>query len=369
MIHISGHGGDMDYREQFEALRGEPYIRAVNLVGVKEFYAEHGCDIRELMDEVGIPHRALEDLDSLISFRAMATMSEIFASRYNLPFAGLQMSARSAPEYAWLGPSILMANFVKTLGEWGDLALRYWSFHTNGFKLENIEPAESGIAILRIHFQALPFPARQFIEATMANIIGVAKVICDKPEMRPRVVRFRHRAPLDVGYHTEFFNCPVEFNCDHVEVLFDREIKQYETSGSMRIFKPMMQLYIGERIRRMKLFDYSMASTVALSITSMLGSGHCGQEEVAHALQLNPKKMQRQLGKEGTTFSELLDKVRQRIARQLLVETDAAVSQIAGLLDYASPGPFIVAFQRWEGTSPLQYRKQQRELMTNVIAG
>lgn len=99
----------------------------------------------------------------------------------------------------------------------------------------------------------------------------------------------------------------------------------------------------------------------------MLGSGHCGQEQVAESLHLNAKKMQRQLGKEGTTFSELLDKVRQCIARQLLIETDAPVSQIAGLLDYASPGPFIVAFQRWEGTSPLQYRKRQRELMALVM--
>lgn len=359
----------MNYREQFETLRGEPYIRAVNLVGMKEFYAEHGCNILELMQEVGIPGRALDDLDSLISFRAMAVMSELFASRYNLPHAGMQMSARSAPEYAWLGPSILMANFVGTLGQWGELALRYWAFHTNGFKLEDIEPEGTDKAILRIHFQALVFPARQFIEATVANIVGVSKVICDRPDLRPNVVRFQHRGPMDTRFHEQFFECPVEFNCEHVEVEFDRKIKQYETKGSMRIFKPLMQLYIGERIRRMKLFDHTMASTVALAITSMLGSGRCGQETVAASLQISPKKMQRQLGKEGTNFSELIDKVRQRIANQLLIETDAPVSQIAGLLDYASPGPFIVAFQRWEDISPLQYRKRQRELMSAVMTG
>lgn len=359
----------MGYREQFAALRGEPYIRAVNLTGLREFFAEHGCDMLDLMDEVGIPHKSLDDLDSLISYRALAVMSELFAARYNVPYAGMQMSARSAPEYAWLGPSVLMARFVKTLGEWGDLALRYWQFHTNGFKLELIEPDGQPEMTLRIHFQYLAIPARHFVEATVANIVGVAKVISDRPEIRPVCVRFQHRSHDDVAFYKEFFDCPVEFGCDHVDIVFDKSVRSLETSGSMRVFKPMMQLYIGERIRRMKLFDYSMASTVALAITSILGAGKCSQETVALSLQLNPKKMQRQLAKEGTTFSELLDNVRQRIARQLLIETDAAVSQIAGLLDYASPGSFITAFQRWESTSPMQFRKMRRDEMASVVEG
>ena len=359
----------MGYREQFEALRGEPYIRAVNLVGMREFLAEHDCDMLALMDEVGIPRKALEDLDSLISFRALAVLGELVGNRHNIPYFGLMMAQRSAPEYACLGPSILMANFVRTAREWGELALRYWQFHTNGFKIELIEPDGSDVAILRVHFQALAFPARQFVEGTVGNIVGLFKVISETPDANPVEVRFQHRGPPDQSLHQEVFRCPVLFSCDHVEITFDRKFLDFETRGGMRLLKPMMQLYIGERIRRMKLFDHTLASTVALAITSILGSGHCNQDAVATSLHLHPKAMKRQLAKEGTTFTELLENVRQRIARQLLVETDAAVMQIAGLLDYASPGPFIVAFRRWEGMPPLQYRKQQRQIMISVVEG
>ena len=358
----------MNYREQFESLNGEPYLKAVNLVGFKEYCAKYGCDALQLMDEVGIPRKALDDLDSLVSFRSTVVMMELLSSRYNLPNLGLEISAAGAPDYPALGPSILIANFVKTMREWTLLAIRYWQFHTNGFKLELIEHEQEEFALIRIHFQAMAFPARQYIEASVANIIGVAKVVADSPEENPLVVRFQHREPKDISFHHNFFNCPVEFNCEHVEIAFHKRALDYETKGGMRVFKPLMELYIRERIRRMRLFDYSMSSTVALAITSMLGFGHCGQEQVAKSLHINVKNMQRQLGKEGTTFSELLDNVRHRIARQLLIETDAAVSQIAGLLDYASAGPFIVAFQRWEHTSPLQFRKQQRELMATAIA-
>ena len=359
----------MNYREQFEALKGEPYIRAVNLAGFTEYCARYECDALELMDEVGIPRKALDDLDSLISFRSIVVLMELFATRYQLPYLGMQISAAAAPDYLPLGPSILMANFVRTLREWTTLSIRYWQFHTNGFKLELIEHEHEDFARIRIHFLAMAFPARQYIEASVANIIGAAKVVADKADEHPIEVRFQHRAPKDLTFYQDFFKCNVAFNCEHVEILFHKHMLDYQTKGSMRIIKPIMELYISERIRRMKLFDYSMSSTVALAITSILGTGQCSQESVANSLQLNPKKMQRQLGKEGTTFSELLENVRQRIARQLLFETDAAITQIAGLLDYASPGPFIVAFQRWEGVSPLQYRKKQREIMTSVVEG
>ncbi len=359
----------MGYREQFEALRGEPYIRAVNLVGMREYLAECGCDMPALMDEVGIPRKALEDLDMLISFRAAAVLLELASNRHGIPHLGMILSRRADPEYTLLGPSILMANFVRTVREWSDLALRYWQFHTNGFKLELIEPGQGETATLRVHFQALAFPARQFVESTAANIVGLFRVITAKPDENPALVRFQHRAPPEQSFHREIFGCPIEFGCDHAEIIFDRKFLDYETRGGMRLMKPMMQLYISERIRRMKLFDHTLAATVALAITSLLGSGHCNQEAVADSLQIHPKAMKRQLAKEGTTFTELLENVRQRIARQLLVETDAAVMQIAGLLDYAAPGPFIVAFGRWEGMPPLQYRKQQRQVIRSAVEG
>ncbi|MGL4490666.1 MAG: helix-turn-helix domain-containing protein [Rhizobiaceae bacterium] len=45
----------------------------------------------------------------------------------------------------------------------------------------------------------------------------------------------------------------------------------------------------------------------------------------------------------------------------MLADTDAQVSQIAGLLDYASTPPFTTAFRRWTGMTPLDYRQHRRE--------
>lgn len=42
----------------------------------------------------------------------------------------------------------------------------------------------------------------------------------------------------------------------------------------------------------------------------------------------------------------------------MLLESDAPVSRIAGLLDYSTVAPFTTAFTRWTGVSPRTYRNQ-----------
>jgi AraC-like DNA-binding protein len=99
---------------------------------------------------------------------------------------------------------------------------------------------------------------------------------------------------------------------------------------------------------------------VELTIPSLIGTGNCNIEFVAEALGTNVKRLQRTLASENTSFSEILEKVRQNMALRLLSESDAPIERIAGLLDYSSTPPFTLAFKRWKGMSPLQYRKKKR---------
>jgi AraC-like DNA-binding protein len=132
-------------------------------------------------------------------------------------------------------------------------------------------------------------------------------------------------------------------------------------SGTFRILKPLVGLYMRYRIERITAYDASLASSVRLAIPTLIGTGHCSMERIAEALGLEPKTLQRRLAAEGATFSDLLDDVREGMAKRLLIESDMSVERIAGLLDYASNPPFTVAFRRWTGTTPLAYRKAERE--------
>jgi len=78
--------------------------------------------------------------------------------------------------------------------------------------------------------------------------------------------------------------------------------------------------------------------------------------EVADALHLTERSLQRRLKDEGTTFQDLLEEVRKGLALSLLGQKKLAVNEIAYLLGYAEPSVFRRAFKRWTGQSPRGFR-------------
>lgn len=49
-----------------------------------------------------------------------------------------------------------------------------------------------------------------------------------------------------------------------------------------------------------------------------------------------------------------------REGKRLLSETDLSLSQISSILGFSSPSYFSQSFRRWEGTSPMEYRRQNQ---------
>ncbi len=346
-------------------IRDTPYIRANNLIGLEEFLVPYGGDIREHMRELGIPLSALTKVDSLISFRAFAALYETLSTRYDIPDFGLLLAQYHSPNYVDLGPTLLMSKFVSTIGEWIDMAVKFWHFQTNGFGFQLIAPETADQVTLRVLFNGLTLPTRQVTERTVANAVGLTRVVGGLPDENPIVIRFQHRKPHDVSEHEKCFRCPIEFGSDHIEIVFDRKFLSHPTTGTLKLLRPLMRLYVGERIRRMHLFDQSVTSTVAMVIPSLMGSGQCSIETASEALGINTKTLQRQLAKENTNFSELFEQVREVQARYLLAETKAPISRIAGMLDYSGSAPFSSAFVRWTDSTPLKYRQAHGNFTVN----
>lgn len=68
------------------------------------------------------------------------------------------------------------------------------------------------------------------------------------------------------------------------------------------------------------------------------------------------RSLQRQLHNTGHTYRSVLDQVRFRKARELLVETSTPVTQIAFLSGYSDPAHFTRSFKRWTGVTPSHFR-------------
>ncbi len=77
-------------------------------------------------------------------------------------------------------------------------------------------------------------------------------------------------------------------------------------------------------------------------------------------LGIPTRTLRRQLVAKGTSFRNLANEARYEIARQLLTDTGMAITEIAGVLEYADASAFTRAFRRWTNVSPAAWRAQAR---------
>ncbi len=336
------------------------YIRATTLIGFRELVENAGGNAVKLLLAANLDPKLLDEPDGLMSYNKLGNLLEIASRDLARPSLGLEWSQRVPDHAANHGPILFLAKFVDTLQEWMDTGLEYWKYHTNAFTMLKLPDEATGLVAFRYVTLAQTYPARQLTETVLANVCRMTRVVTERPNENPAIIRFQHHKPRDLSFHEQVLRCPIEFGAEHDEIVFPPEMLAYKTNGNLKLLKPLLGFYIKSRIDRMPLYDQSMTTTIALAIQSVIGTGKCNFELIAGAVGVPPKRLQRLLAAEGTTFTEILDDVRSTMAQNLLAQSDAPIANIAGLLDYSSNAPFTLAFKRWTGQTPVEFRKQQR---------
>jgi AraC-like DNA-binding protein len=75
-------------------------------------------------------------------------------------------------------------------------------------------------------------------------------------------------------------------------------------------------------------------------------------------MNLSERSLRRRLAGESTSYRQILDQVRETLARAYLSDTDLRVEDIAERLGYSDAANFSHAFRRWTGTAPGRYRSR-----------
>ena len=87
---------------------------------------------------------------------------------------------------------------------------------------------------------------------------------------------------------------------------------------------------------------------------------HVTLPAAAKSLAMSERSLQRRLGDHGTTFQNEMSHARVRVAKRLLRETDANLTQIARDVGCASLASFSGLFRRATGESPSRWRERHR---------
>jgi AraC-like DNA-binding protein len=91
-------------------------------------------------------------------------------------------------------------------------------------------------------------------------------------------------------------------------------------------------------------------------VVDLLPRGMARAKVIATELGMSDRTLSRRLAGEGTSFDEILDRLRHDLAQRYITASNLSLGQIAFNLGYANQPAFTTAFKRWSGKSPSELR-------------
>jgi AraC-like DNA-binding protein len=200
----------------------------------------------------------------------------------------------------------------------------------------------------------------QIEDAALAASFNILRALCG-PEWNATEVRFAHRKPENVRPFREFFRAPLLFDDEKNAVVFHSSWMRHRLPED----DPDVRQLLEKQVEALEVkFGDEFPEQVRAVLRTALLTDHGNADQIASLFSMHSRTLHRRLTAMGTSFRELVDQIRFEIARQMLADTDADVSHVANVLDYADSSAFTRAFRRWSGTTPAQWRVQQKRKRT-----
>ena len=106
--------------------------------------------------------------------------------------------------------------------------------------------------------------------------------------------------------------------------------------------------------------DENFIERIRVAIQQKLTGRRPNIEDIADALHISSRTLQRRLQDQGSSFQRVLEEARHQLARRYLNNSVLELNEAAYLLGYVDGNSFVRAFRNWEGVPPSRWREQQR---------
>jgi AraC-like DNA-binding protein len=240
-----------------------------------------------------------------------------------------------------------------TLGEGLRRFARYTSIVNEGLSLQYLEGRN-----VRITFEYVEVPRhsdRHQIEFCLTILTRLCRHLTGA-HLVPTRATIAHRGDRVISKIAAFLDTNIEFNAKADEVAFDAAAREIPVVSADPYLNELLIAYAEEALARRSMTHGTFESKAQNAIAPLLPHGPVRVSEIARQLGMSQRTFARRLASEGLTFTELLEKLRQALARKYLSDPALPISEIAWLLGYREVSAFTHAFKRWTGTTPREAR-------------
>lgn len=194
-------------------------------------------------------------------------------------------------------------------------------------------------------------------ELTLAITLQTARRLTGIP-IRPRCVEFVHSAPHRTSEHDAFFDAPVRFAGPRDMIEFDLETAALPLPGADSEVSEVVLDYIRVLSERCGREDVPLAERVYHAVFEGIESGGPSMGDIARRIGMSESTLRRRLRVHDLSYGAIVDRLRCDRARDLLVNFQHSLTEIAFAVGFSEPSAFSRAFKRWQGETPSDYRKR-----------
>jgi AraC-like DNA-binding protein len=239
---------------------------------------------------------------------------------------------------------------------------RYWGLINDGVEL-SAKVTASRVSLTQRSKNGVHL-ARPWLDLTAVVLIEAALRALVKPERPIELVVPYARDPfcseLEAAVQTK-----VTYGGDALELAFRPEVASMPLTTANPALHQVVAAHAEaslSRLLRERAKDggegdpSALLAEVRAAVLARLEAGDANLPEVAEAVGLSARTLQRRLADAGTSLRELVDDARRHAAIEVLGRGDVSITELAFLLGFSETSAFDRAFKRWTGKAPADFR-------------
>lgn len=331
---------------------------AAGLVRSLAAYATRsGLHQPDILGEVGLTEAELRDQDNRIGFDTYLKLIDVLISQTGEP----ALLAKHAVETQLEKISVvgLIVGSAASLPDAMQQLNRYATLMVDIDIMESgprFSVSRDGSEVWIIDNRPDPNRSPALTEAAFGRFIGEFRR--NLPE-HPFAVRIEmtHAKPAHADELEQLLQCPITFGRmrNAMQIAPEWLSRPFENTSRyvFGIFSEKADALLQDLAR-----EDSIRARVEAGLMPGLHKGEASIDAIASELGMSRATLYRRLKQEGTTFAEVADELRCRMASDYLSARKVSVNEAAYLVGFSEASSFVRAFRRWTGQTPTEYRDQ-----------
>ena len=331
-------------------------IRVSTVAGLLPTLRTLGLDPNEMLPAAGFDPAIFDEPDNLISFAARSRLLVHCARRAKCPHFGLLVGQHAGlHSFGLMG---LLASYSRDAETALNRLVRYFYLHAHGVSVSLQVRGNTAVFAFRIHNSGAE---GNDLVGDAANVVmfNILRELCGR-DWKPTEIWAMHSKPDNIDPYHNVFRARLVFNAEQYGVVFQ---SSWLAARLPEVHEDVSRL-VGKQIDLLaSRYRDNFPEQVRTVLRATLLSGDVRAERVAALFSIHPRTLNRRLNVYGLGYQGLLDEIRFEMARQMLIDSDLKVSEVALILQYADARAFIQAFRRWSaGMTPAHWRAKEKRL-------